>query len=446
MSSTIVIGAGMSGLVRARALAARGEDVTLLESSDRPGGAVWTQRRDGFLLELGPNTVRPTRELWALVGELGLAGEALLADPRLPRFVEWNGKLHALPMSPGGLISTKLLSARAKLRLLAEPFRRQEAGPEESVHAFFARRLGEEVADRFIEPFVGGIFAGSSHGLSVAAAFPSLARWDREHGSIVRGAIAERKKAAKDAPGEKPPRGLLSFREGLETLPRKLAADLGSRLQTGVRVESVRSDDRAGRASRWIVRSSRGEIQGDRVVLAAPAWEAARLGEGFAPEAAEALGAIPHPFLAVAHMSLNLSSLPAPLHGFGHLVVPQEGRRILGAVWSSSLFEGRAPSGTGLVTVFLGGSRDPEAVRMSDTELSRIAVTDLAASLAAREDPRVVSLTRYARSIPQYTAGHLARIAVLEKTESRFPGLTFIGNYRGGVSVGDVVKNASVVD
>jgi oxygen-dependent protoporphyrinogen oxidase len=436
--TTIVVGGGMSGLVRTRALVKRGEDARLLESSERPGGAVRTERRDGFLLELGPNTVRPTAELWGLVGELGLRDETLLADPRLPRYVEWNGRLHALPMSPGSLVGTRLLSARAKLRLLAEPFRRKEAGPEESVHAFFARRLGEEVADRFIEPFVGGIFAGSSKSLSIAAAFPSLARWDRDHGSILRGAIAERKNAPKVAPAEKPPRGLLSFREGLETLPRALASDLGDRLEPGTKVDSIAPSPTGG----WELKTSRGNRQADRVILAAPAWEAARLVRLLAPEAAEALDSIPHPFLAVAHVRLAPSSLPGPLHGFGHLVVPQEGRRILGAVWSSSLFPGRAPEGEGLVTVFLGGSRDPQAAKMSDEELKRIAVGDTAAALGAREELGVVSLTRYARSIPQYTAGHLARIAVLEETETRFPGLSFIGNYRGGVSVGDVVKGA----
>lgn len=438
MSSTFVVGAGMSGLVRARALLARGEDARLFESSDRPGGAVRTERKDGFLLELGPNTVRPTAELWALVEELGLRDEALLADPRLPRYVEWEGRLHALPMSPGGLVSTKLLSARAKLRLLAEPFARHEAGPEESVHSFFARRLGEEVADRFIEPFVGGIFAGSSKSLSIAAAFPTFARWDRDHGSIVRGAIAERKKTPRDKSAPRPPRGLLSFRDGLETLPRALASGLGDRLETGTKVENVSPLPEGG----WKLATSRGEREADRIVLASPAWEAARLVLPFAPEAAEALSAIPHPFLTVAHLRVAHASLPRPLHGFGHLVVPQKGRRILGAVWSSSLFSGRAPEGHGLVTVFLGGSRDPEAARMTDEELARTAVRDTAAALGAREEPAVVSLTRYSRSIPQYTAGHLARVAVLEETEARFPGLTFIGNYRGGVSVGDVVKGA----
>jgi protoporphyrinogen/coproporphyrinogen III oxidase len=178
------------------------------------------------------------------------------------------------------------------------------------------------------------------------------------------------------------------------------------------------------------------------VVLAAPAWEAARLVRSFAPEAADALAGIPHPFLAVVHLHVSLASLPGPFHGFGHLVVPQEGRRILGAVWSSSLFPGRAPDGQALVTVFLGGARDPEAAALSDGELTAIAARDTAAALRARGEPRPVSITRYSRSIPQYVAGHLARIDVLARAESRWPGLVFLGNYRGGISVGDVVKQA----
>ncbi len=434
---TIVIGAGMSGLVRARALAERGEDVVLLESSSRPGGAVRTERKDGYLLELGPNTVRPAPELWALVRELGLRDEALLADPRLPRYVEWKGGLHALPMSPGSLVGTPLLSARGKLRLLAEPFAEPGPAGEESVHAFFARRLGAEIADRFIEPFVGGIFAGSSRALSISAAFPTLARWDREHGSLLRGALADRRKTPRDRAA---PRGLLSFREGLEALPKALAASLGGRLETGTRVEGVTPLP----GERWKVSTSRGDREADRVVIASPAWEAARLVRSFAPEAAEALAGIPHPFLAVVHVSIPLASLPRPFHGFGHLVVPQEGRRILGAVWSSSLFSGRAPDGQALATIFLGGARDPEAEGLSDEDLSEIAARDTSAALGAGEGPKPVSVTRYARSIPQYVAGHLGRIDSVARAESRWPGLGFIGNYRGGVSVGDVVKQAGL--
>jgi oxygen-dependent protoporphyrinogen oxidase len=193
---------------------------------------------------------------------------------------------------------------------------------------------------------------------------------------------------------------------------------------------------------RWKLSTTRGERDADRVVLAAPAWEAARLVRSFASEAADALEGIPHPFLAVVHVSVSLASLPGPLHGFGHLVVPQEGRRILGAVWSSSLFPGRAPEGRALVAVFLGGARDPEASALSDGELTAIASRETAITLGAREEPCPVSITRYDRSIPQYTAGHGVRMSTLELAEARWPGLTFLGNYRGGVAVGDVVRKA----
>ncbi|HVE66121.1 MAG TPA: FAD-dependent oxidoreductase, partial [Thermoanaerobaculia bacterium] len=140
--TTAVVGAGLSGLVRARSLVARGEDVLVLEESGRAGGVVRSERHGGYLLELGPNTVRPTPEIWALVEELGLAGEVLLADPRLPRYVDFGGRLNALPMSPVALFATKLLSARGKLRALREPFVRRGDPSKESVHEFFARRFG----------------------------------------------------------------------------------------------------------------------------------------------------------------------------------------------------------------------------------------------------------------------------------------------------------------
>jgi oxygen-dependent protoporphyrinogen oxidase len=434
MSRTVVIGAGLSGLTRAYALSRRGEDVVLLEASDRPGGVVRTTRRDGFLLEMGPNTVRPTRELWALVRELGLEGEALLADPRLPRFIDWNGSLHALPMGPGALWKTKILSASGKRRLLAEPYVRRGAGGEESVRSFFTRRLGPEIAERFVEPFVSGIWAGDASRLSIAAAFPSLARWEREKGSILRGAIRSGRGKAKPE-GPRPPRGLLSFREGLETFVRALAASLGDRFLPGRPFESL------SRNGKWRVRAGGETFEADRVVVATPARDAAGIVRAVAPAASEALCAIPHPPLAVLHLSWPSDAFPQPLHGFGQLVVPQPGRRILGAVWSSSLFAGRAPAGHTLLTVFIGGSRDSRAASDPDRDLVSDAARDLSAALGVRGEPRVVNLTRYAAALPQYELGHEGRMAALASAERELPGLTLLGNYRGGISVGDVVKN-----
>jgi len=434
MSRTVVVGAGLSGLVCAYRLLRAKHDVLLLEASDRPGGVVRSERLDGFLLELGPNTVRPTPEIWDLVRELGLEGQALLSDPRAPRYVDYAGRLHALPMSPGALLRTSLLSTGGKLRLLAEPFIKRGDDPDETVRSFFTRRLGPEIAERFVEPFVSGIFAGDGSRLSVSACFPRLARWEREDGSLARGAFRERRRLSAQRP---PVRGLLSFRNGLETLPRALAGRLGKSLKTENRTERI---VRAGDS--WVVAASGKEFAASRVILAAPAREAARLAGPFAPEAAAALSAIPHPALAVLHLAWPADAFPKPPRGFGHLVVPRPGRRILGAVYSSSLFPDRAPQGQVLLTVFAGGARDPEASSLSDHALVEAATRDLAATLGVRGTPRVLKVTWYTGALPQYDLQHESRMRVLAQTEERLRGLFFLGNYRGGISVGDVVKSA----
>ena len=184
---SLVVGAGLSGLAAAHALARRGQDVLVLEASEGPGGAVRTRRLGGFLLELGPNTVRPNPELRALIAELSLSNEAVYADRGLPRFIDWNGRLHRAPLSPGALLSTRLLSPSGKLRLLREPFVPRGDASAESLAEFVARRLGREAAERLVEPFVGGVFAGSADRLSARDAFPALVAWEAEHGSLFAG-------------------------------------------------------------------------------------------------------------------------------------------------------------------------------------------------------------------------------------------------------------------
>jgi oxygen-dependent protoporphyrinogen oxidase len=436
--STVVVGGGLSGLVRGHALARRGENVRVLEASDRPGGVVRTEKSEGYLLELGPNTVRPTPEIWGLVQELGLTESALLADARLPRYIEFEGRLHALAPGPRTLLTTRLLSTSGKLRLLCEPFVSAGTGTRESARDFFARRLGPEVADRLVAPFVSGIWAGDADRLSAASAFPMLARWEKDHGGLLRGALASRPRRG----GSKSPvpKGLLSFRDGLETLSRALADGLDSRLLRNTPVRSLRPE-----GGRWRIDTEKESIEAERVVVACPASEAARLLETLDPLCARAVAAIPQPPLVVLHLSWPVAAFPATLSGFGHLVVPAPGRRILGAVWSSCLFAGRAPEGEILVTAFAGGARDPEAVGLSDAGLFELASREISASLGARSAARLVRLTRYAHALPQYDLDHESRMRALEHAEARLPGLSFIGNYRGGISVGDVVRNALAV-
>ena len=434
MTRTVVVGAGLSGLVHAHALAARGEDVAIREAGDHAGGAVRSERAGGYLLELGPNTVRPTPEIWSLVRALGLENAARLADPRLPRFIEHEDRLHRLAPGPG-ILATRLLSLRGKVRVLGEPFVPARPDPRESVHDFFARRLGREVAERLVAPFVSGIWAGDAERLSAAAAFPAIARFEREHGGILRGAFAARRgrKNRGDAP-----RGLLSYEDGLETLPRALAGGLGSRLALRTPVRSIRR--LAG--ARWEVETERERLEADRIVLATSSGDAARLLAPLHADAARALDEIPSPPLAVLHVAFPAGAFDPPLAGFGHLVVPRPDRRILGAVWSSALFPGRAPAGETLVTAFAGGARDAGILELSDDRLLEVAARELSRSLSARAAPRLVRATRYRRALPQYDRDHLSRLARIAQAEEEMPGLRLLGNYRRGISVGDVVRNA----
>ena len=436
---TVVIGGGMAGLTVARARQRAGVETLLLERGPEPGGVVRSVRRDGFLLETGPNTVRPTPELLDLVAELALGSELLVSDPRLPRYVDFRGRLYPLPASPLALLTTRLLSPTGKLGILAEPLRKRPAPPEESVRDFFTRRFGPEVAERVVAPFVSGILAGDASRLSAPDAFPALTRWEREAGSILLGAIRGARASRGRTSGPRV-RGLLSFREGLSTLPRAMARSIGTSFRAGAAVDRI-----GPAAGRFAVRDARAEIEADVVVLAAPAAETAHLVRPFAPEAAAALDSIEHPPLAVLHLAWPVAALRRPLVGFGHLVVPDPSRRILGAVWSSSLFPGRAPEGQALLTVFLGGARDPETPRLPDGRLVDLAVRDLEAEELVRGAPSLLLATRWERSIPQYTNGHASRMEALARAEARWPGLRFAGNYRSGISVGDVVTAARSV-
>ncbi|MGH9440896.1 MAG: protoporphyrinogen oxidase [Thermoanaerobaculia bacterium] len=426
--STLVIGGGLSGLVHARALSKAGEDVVVVEKGSDPGGAVRTIEKNGYLLELGPNTVRPTARLLDLCRDLGLESEMVLSDPGLPRFVDRGGRLRRIPFPALGLAAA--VRAGAELFVRAAP-----AAEEESAFDWVSRRFGSGMAERVFEPFVSGIFAGDARRLSMAAAFPKFSAAERDHGGVLRSLLQTR--------GTRPKaraRGLLSFRRGLATLPGAIAASLGDHFHPGVSVESV-----APGGSGWVAETSAGRISAGRLVIATSAGEAARICGPFAPAAAASLRDIPSPALCVAHCSWHASSFRRFPRGFGHLCTPSERRRILGAVWSSSVFSGRAPAGRVLMTFFLGGRRTPEWADVEVSQLPNLIAAEVREPLGVTDLPELVHREVYRSSIPQYEAGHLGRIAALEAAESLHSGLKFLGNYRGGVSVGDVVDNAAII-
>jgi len=442
---TLVIGAGIAGLVAAYRLHRAGRAVLLIESGDRAGGIIRSQDAEGFLLERGPNSFRGTHELLDLIDEVGLAGDLVAADPRAPAYVYAGGALHAVPMSPPALIKTRLLSTAGKLRLLREPFVRPRREPgEESVASFVRRRLGPEVLERLVAPFVSGIYAGDPGQLSVQASFARLAALEVEGGSLLRGAwrAARRARAAGQTPARSlRPYRLCSFRGGLEQLPRALAAALGPSLLTGARVTRLSADGHF--ALTILHQGAEHTHSAANLIVATPAAAAAALLRGLAPEVADLVAPIPYVGLASVPLAYRVGQVARRLDGFGFLAPRGEGLRALGSVWNSSLFPGRAPDGWALLTSFVGGATDPEAVALGDEELARIVHSDLRRALGVEGEPRRLPVTRWERAIPQYPLGHAARVAQIEAALGSRSGLHLVGNYLRGVSLGDCVLQAA---
>jgi oxygen-dependent protoporphyrinogen oxidase len=355
------------------------------------------------------------------------------------------GRPVALPGSAAAFAATRLFSLGAKLRLFGEPF--IAASPpelEETVADFVRRRLGREFLDYAIEPFVAGIYAGDPELLSVRAAFPKLHALEQRYGSLIKGQFLgarERKRRGEAAANSAKS---FSFREGMQTLTDALARGV-RRIELGVRVTRLTRDaDGTFRIS-----AERGDERLERraraVVLAVPAAEAARIVGEVAPEASRALAAIDYNPVAVVASAYRREDIAHALDGFGFLAPGKEQRKVLGTLFSTSMFEGRAGPGTVLLTTFVGGRRNPALAGARREQIEAAVYAEHAALLGAKAPPLWCEITRWPVAIPQYALGHLDRIAAVERAEAALPGLHFCSSYRGGVAVGDRIRNAHAI-
>lgn len=447
-----VIGAGISGLTCAYRLRTLGLDAVVIERSPSAGGVIKSDRIDGFLIERGPNSTQGTEDFLGLVDELGLSARLVEGDPRSPAYVYFGGRLHAVPSGLGSFLRSGLLSPIGKLRLMSEPLvGARRLGEEETVADFARRRLGAQTAERLVAPFVSGIYAGDSTKLSVQAAFPRLASLESDHGGLFRGMLAKARQARREMRPGGAARGpvgrrLCSFRNGMSELPRALASRLGNDLRLGCEriTLSPAETDREGSlfSIRFDQAGQHTEMLTRELIVATRAPAAAELLAPLSQELSALLKGVEYPPLAIIHMGYPKPCFKAPLRGFGFLVAPRERMNLLGCVWNSSLFTGRSPEGHELLTAFIGGARNPSATLLSDDELAATTHAELKTVLGLKCDPRVVGVTRYQESIPQYNLGHAGRVNRIEKGIAEIKGLGLIGNYLHGVSVADCVSEA----
>jgi protoporphyrinogen/coproporphyrinogen III oxidase len=445
-STALVVGGGISGLVCAHALRKAGIEVQLLEASARTGGVIRSERRDGFLLELGPQSFSGTAPVLELCRELGIDGRLVQASPRTPRYVLVGGALRKVPLSPPAFFASSLFNAGTKWSVLRDLFGTSHPPEQdESVAAFVRRKFSAELLEKLVGPFVSGIYAGDPEQLSLRGAFPQVHEAEKSAGSIVRGMMRS-VKTTKDAPKERP--SLLTFREGNETLIRALAASLGDALRCSAEVIAIQRRTKGSVEGYEVCLSAAGRdetLEVDHLIVATPTNGAAELlrqiGAGFE----SALQGIPYAPVAVVSLGYRMNAVGNTLDGFGFLVPRSAGLEILGSVWNSSLFPNRAPDGEVLLTSFVGGATNPQVVTRSAEDLTALVHREIAPLLDIREGPVFSSVNIYRRAIPQYNLGHCERLSALEAVRAKYPGLWIVGNYLLGPAIGACVEQALAV-
>lgn len=424
MQDVIVIGSGISGLSVAYRLNKVGVKVLVLEKEEQLGGNIQTILKDGFLCELGPQTILADREVEEFLKDAGISPEYASVVSK-NRYVYKKGKLIPIPMSLLEFLTSPLLSISGKLRLLKEPFVPKSVKTEESIAEFVRRRLGEEFLNYLVAPFVSGVYAGDPKELSVKYAVRKVYELEQKYTSLIKGAI----KLKALGPSGK----LISFKGGNKTLIEELSKNLA------VQNENVALRIRK-KEGIYLVDAKEGKYEARAVVIASPAWSLGYLLRDISWSVAQEFDKVYYAPVVVVHAVVKEGTVPK---GFGFLVPRVEKKRILGAVFSSQLFPGRAPEGMELLTIYLGGSTDPQIVDYEDDLIAQIVQSEIKEILG--QVPQIINITKWKRGIPQYTLGYGRFYELADLIEKENPGLFLTGNYLRGVSVADCIRNSKEV-
>ncbi len=425
MIDVAVVGGGISGLAVAYRLAGKGIGVKVFEREERAGGTIKTLIVNGYICELGPQTVLGDEEVISFIRDTGT--EPIFASEEAKiRYIYRNGKLISVPMNPVSFLTSSLLSLKGKMCVIAEPIARKSNKEEESVAEFVIRRFGKEFLDYVVAPFLSGIYAGDPYKLSVKYAIRRIYELEERFGSIIKGAMKLK------ALG---PRGkLISFRGGFGQFIEQLAS--GVDIEEGNAVLNIFRKENI-----FVLETVKGKYEARLVVLAVPAYVVSYLLRGILFSASKEFDSIYYAPLVVINIGVKKDNIPP---GFGFLVPRSENRRILGVIFSSHLFGGRSPKDRELLTVYIGGATDPSIVDMEEERILEIVKKDLGDILGLK-DMDFYHIKKWRKAIPQYNIGYGKYYELQEHIENNFKGMFLTGNYLHGVSMADCIKNSKKV-
>lgn len=458
MKHLVVIGGGIAGLSAAYYLEQKTQSsgqatlLTVLEAAPGWGGKITTDRQDGFVIEGGPDTFLATKS-WgvALCRELGLEERLHGTNPEKKHtYVLHRGQLEPLPdgltmMIPtrfGPMIRTNLLSWPEKARMGLDFFLPPSPlNGDESLGNFVSRRLGRPAYERLIEPLMSGIYAGDGDQLSLKSTFPYLRDLELQHGGLVKGALATRRKMARKggrSPGSRsafltPTTGLAEI---VEALVERLEA-AGVDLRAGTPVVHL-----ARQEQHYRVELENGEVlQADGVILATPAYIAGELLMDLDASLAQDLAAIPYVSTATVSLAYRESDLPRPLDGYGYVIPRREGRKALACTWTSTKFPHRAPQGYVLLRVFVGRAGQEDDLPQDSESLQALAREELRLTLGIQAEPLLSKVYYWDRAMPQYNLGHPERMARIDAALDQLPGLALAGNGYRGIGIPDCIHS-----
>jgi protoporphyrinogen/coproporphyrinogen III oxidase len=437
MTKLIIIGGGIAGLAAAWYAQKANIPYTLLESSNRFGGLIHTERFNDCIIEYGPDAFI-SRKPWALnlAKELGLEPIPVNKTPQRI-YVLLKKRLVPLPDGLGLIVPTKLLpflrspllSWYGKLRLLAEQFiPASTISEDESLASFITRRMGKEALHNLAEPLLAGVYNAEMEKQSILATFPQYRALEKQHGSLIRGMRASQKSASEDS-------GLLSFNGGMGELIESLVSQLTGDLRLYTSASSIDCRD-----SIYAVRLSNNEIiESTALILATPAHISATLLESFLPQAAK-LREIRYAGIGSISLAYRVEDVPRQLDAYGVVIPGNQGRPIDGMQWNSSKWPGRAPDGTALIRIFFGGANSRFMLEKPETEILEIVRGELREILGIRAAALFYRIGKWENAYPQYELGHREQVATIE---SALPSsIALAGNAYRGVGIPDSINSA----
>ena len=430
-----IIGGGISGLTLAWYLQKSGVPYDLFEAAARPGGNLHSQATpEGYLLEVGPNSLQLSPELEEMLADLGLTDQIQdAAAVSQNRYVLRDGHYQILPSSPPSLLTNGFFSLKAKWQLLKE-FRKpaQPIDPTETVAHFFRRRFGPEIVDYAVNPFMAGIYAGDPEQLLINKTFPQLPALEQQHGSVLRGFAKSSKGAAR--------RRIISLKNGTQTITDTIAARLTS-YQPSTAVTAIsRATDGTYQLELRGPQGLEAAPGYSHLALALPAYAAAPLLEPLFPQAAAALAAVHYPPMSAVYSAYDRAAVAHPLNGFGALHPKVEGTYAAGSIWTSSIYPNRVPAGQVLFTTFVGGAQYEDAARQPDDAQKAAVHAELSKLYGITGAPRWQYCYRWPHSIPQFDQHIVGAHATAVSLETE--QIVAVANWRAGVGVPDCIRYA----